>query len=33
VADSANRIWHMEAGKLTDFKGSYEEFQAATAKP
>ena len=31
VADSANRIWHLEGGTLTDFKGSYEEFQAVTA--
>ena len=30
VADSANRIWHLESGQLTDFKGSYEEFQAVT---
>ena len=31
VADSANRIWHLEGGNFTDFKGSYEEFQAVTA--
>ena len=30
VADSANRIWHLDGGNFTDFKGSYEEFQAVT---
>ncbi|EPY0831689.1 hypothetical protein ACW74L_001798, partial [Campylobacter jejuni] len=22
----ANRIWHLENGKLTDFRGTYQEF-------
>jgi ATPase subunit of ABC transporter with duplicated ATPase domains len=31
VADSANRIWHLDGGNFTDFKGSYDEFQTTTA--
>jgi ATPase subunit of ABC transporter with duplicated ATPase domains len=31
VADTANRIWHLDGGKFTDYKGSYEEFQATMA--
>jgi len=31
VADTANRIWSLDSGKITDFKGSYEEFQSTVA--
>jgi ATPase subunit of ABC transporter with duplicated ATPase domains len=32
VADVASRIWHFEGDRqITDFKGSYEEYQAVTA--
>lgn len=26
VSAFANRIWHLENGKLTDFRGTYQEF-------
>jgi ATPase subunit of ABC transporter with duplicated ATPase domains len=31
VADTATRIWHLDKGVFTNFKGSYEEFQATMA--
>ena len=31
VADTATRIWHLDGGVFTNFKGSYEEFQATMA--
>jgi ATPase subunit of ABC transporter with duplicated ATPase domains len=31
VADTATRIWHLDGGTLTSFKGSYEEFQSTMA--
>ena len=31
VAETATRIWHLDNGTLTSFKGSYEEFQATMA--
>jgi len=32
VDECASRIWHIDGGNLTDFKGSYEEYQAAAPK-
>ncbi len=29
----ATRIWHIHSGKIEDFKGTYEEFQARAQKP
>jgi ATPase subunit of ABC transporter with duplicated ATPase domains len=29
----ATRIWHIQGGKVEDFKGTYEEFQARAQKP
>ena len=29
----ATRIWHIQSGKIEDFKGTYEEFQARAQKP
>ena len=29
----ATRIWHIQAGKIEDFKGTYEEFQTRAQKP
>jgi ATPase subunit of ABC transporter with duplicated ATPase domains len=29
----ATRVWHFQAGKIEDFKGTYEDFQSRTQKP
>jgi ATPase subunit of ABC transporter with duplicated ATPase domains len=29
----ATRIWHFQGGKIEDFKGTYEDFQASSQKP
>ncbi|HWN74504.1 MAG TPA: ATP-binding cassette domain-containing protein [Candidatus Udaeobacter sp.] len=29
----ATRVWHFQGGKIEDFKGTYEDFQARTQKP
>jgi ATPase subunit of ABC transporter with duplicated ATPase domains len=31
MEEVGTRIWHFEGGRITDFKGTYEEFAAATA--
>jgi ATPase subunit of ABC transporter with duplicated ATPase domains len=31
IEEVGTRVWHFEDGRVTDFKGTYEEFAAATA--
>lgn len=33
LEEVATRIWHIQGGKVEDFKGTYEEFQAKTQAP
>ena len=31
MEEVGTRVWHFDGGRITDFKGTYEEFAAATA--
>jgi len=31
IDEVATRIWHFDHGKIEDFKGAYEEYQAAVS--
>jgi ATPase subunit of ABC transporter with duplicated ATPase domains len=31
MEEVGTRVWHLEPGKLTDFKGTYEEYEATLA--
>jgi ATPase subunit of ABC transporter with duplicated ATPase domains len=33
LEEVATRVWHFQGGKIEDFKGTYEDFQARTQKP
>jgi ATPase subunit of ABC transporter with duplicated ATPase domains len=33
LEEVATRVWHFNAGKIEDFKGTYEEFQARAQTP
>jgi ATPase subunit of ABC transporter with duplicated ATPase domains len=33
LEEVATRVWHFQGGKIEDFKGTYEDFQARVQKP